>query len=175
MRRPRGSRAPPEPRTQSLRCRAGARSAVVCGSLAGTPGWKGLLRFLLWAHGPATSLHGCHRQKGAPCALRKTAVGESLPCTGPGNGSSTMCGKSRLGIENGIVALPIFCHTRYNNAQGPVLGRSSSRIQLAPRKASVCHRVRKWRYEAPKSKSTMENRARKQAGKAGGIRDLPVP
>ena len=73
-----------------------------------------------------------------------------------GKGLLTMCGKGKLGIENGIVALPIFCHTRYNNAQGPVLGRSSSRIQLAPRKASVCHRVRKWRYEAPKSKSTAE-------------------
>ena len=28
----------------------------------------------VWAHGPATSVRGCHRQKGAPCALRETAV-----------------------------------------------------------------------------------------------------
>ena len=33
----------------------------------------------VWAHGPATSVRGCHRQKGAPCALRETAVDESLP------------------------------------------------------------------------------------------------
>ena len=142
--------------TQSLRCRAGLDPR---GSVDLQPellDGRGCYVYLLWAHGPATSLHGCHRQKGAPCALRKMAMGESLPCTGPGKGLSTMCGKSRLGIENGIVALPVFCHTRCNNAQGPVLGRSSSSIQLAPRKASVCHRVRKWRYEAPKSKSTAE-------------------
>ncbi len=117
---------------------SGARSAGVCGSSAGTPGWKGLLLYLLWAHGPATSVHGCHRQKGAPCALRETAVGGSLPCTGPGKGSSTMCGKSRLGIENGIVALPVFCHTRctthrvlYSAGQVPVYNSRLVRLRSA--------------------------------------------
>ena len=58
---------------------SGARFTVVCGSSAGSRGWKAAATLSEWAHGPATSVRGCHRQKGAPCALRETAVDESLP------------------------------------------------------------------------------------------------
>ena len=57
---------------------SGARFTVVCGSSAGSRGWKAAATLSEWAHGPATSVRGCHRQKGAPCALRETAVDVSL-------------------------------------------------------------------------------------------------
>ena len=58
---------------------SGARFTVVCGSSAGSRGWKAAATLSEWAHGPATSVRGCHRQKGAPCALRETAVDVCLP------------------------------------------------------------------------------------------------